>query len=538
MRPLIAAICFVPALANADEFYVDLPVVAVTVYSQGATETRATQLDLPAGTHQIIVPSEMMFDGWALPSIAFSGDVRLVAVTQGERFVGDRSPYLSPAQEQAVQAVEDAETALWAHDQETAALLSEIAGLEASLAFLRGLSGDAGDVSDAESLLEIVGVLGQEVQSTTAQVADVKHEITTREQDRYLLASALEYAENELWRLSPPLEGFGEVAVLTVEASQALVTDMEVFTYADASWEPQYEFYLDRDSGVVTVAQNAMIYSNNYLRWHDVALTLSTQNPAGQAAPSVVYENLAQIVEEGPVSIRSQPQLMAAAPEPLVIEETMDFAGGVVTANDYAANYSFDTPQTILSDFALLSLSSHSFDADLNLSANPRHDTTAFLVAEFANDSGVLLGAGEAQLYRDNVWVSDTYFDGLADGESAEMGFGAFNGVQLSYVDLTRQEGSRGVITTETTLEQVYEYRIENLTDAHQDVQVLAALPFGENEELRINMNVTPRPDEIDVDDKRNVAMWDVALPANSTATVRVDVNMRWPTGYQLIWRP
>ncbi len=64
------------------------------------------------------------------------------------------------------------------------------------------------------------------------------------------------------------------------------------------------------------------------------------------------------------------------------------------------------------------------------------------------------------------------------------------------------------------------------------------ALPFSEQEELEVEIDAQPAPDETDYEGLRGVSVWDVSLAPGETREVRVDVSLDWPDGMDLRWFP
>jgi len=103
---------------------------------------------------------------------------------------------------------------------------------------------------------------------------------------------------------------------------------------------------------------------------------------------------------------------------------------------------------------------------------------------------------------------------------------------------LANDTGDRGFISTSATRKQSLEFTVENLTTEAEDVQTLFALPFAQEEDLDIRVATRPKPDAEDFEQKRGVAVWDMTLAPGQKQTVRVDVDLSWPEGQQMIWNP
>jgi hypothetical protein len=69
-------------------------------------------------------------------------------------------------------------------------------------------------------------------------------------------------------------------------------------------------------------------------------------------------------------------------------------------------------------------------------------------------------------------------------------------------------------------------------------VRLIYALPFAEQEELEVDLDLSLAPDERDVDGARGVAAWNLTLAPGASRTIRMDVEFSWPEGQVLNWTP
>jgi hypothetical protein len=122
----------------------------------------------------------------------------------------------------------------------------------------------------------------------------------------------------------------------------------------------------------------------------------------------------------------------------------------------------------------------------------------------------------------------------VAPGGRASLGFGAIEGLRLKRVVPARAEGDRGVFSKSNQIEQTSVLTVENLTAEDWVVRVLDVVPYSEQEELEINFTAVPPVSEQNVDDKRGVLAWDVAVPAGALQKITVVTRESWPEGKEL----
>ena len=181
-----------------------------------------------------------------------------------------------------------------------------------------------------------------------------------------------------------------------------------------------------------------------------------------------------------------------------------------------------------------LALDQVSFPARVVARAVPRHDATAFVVAEVTNAGPDILLPGQAFLYRDGALTGMAVLDALSPGDKVDLGFGAIDGIRLTRDMPERVEGDRGIITTQTQIEEQAVLEVENLTGEAWPVRVLDQVPYSEQEELEITFSADPQVTEADVDGKRGVLAWDFDLGPGEKKAITLNSLMSWPEGKEL----
>jgi hypothetical protein len=72
---------------------------------------------------------------------------------------------------------------------------------------------------------------------------------------------------------------------------------------------------------------------------------------------------------------------------------------------------------------------------------------------------------------------------------------------------------------------------VENLGAEDWQVQVRAAVPYAVQEDLEVSWQAEPMPTEENLEDRRGVLQWDLAVPAGTTRSIALDTRLEWPEG-------
>ena len=224
----------------------------------------------------------------------------------------------------------------------------------------------------------------------------------------------------------------------------------------------------------------------------------------------------------------------APAMEPVVVmEDTVMSGHGLSFSAEVAAPQTLTGGEETSVPFAPISLS-----PEVAIEANPRRDDTAFIVARAENTSGEPLIAGDLSVYRDGAFLSEEYLETVPVGGELILPFGAVEHLQLFWRDLSRNEGETGLFTRGNTQVRVVEFGVTNVSDDPEDLRLIYAVPYSEQEDLELGLSLSVPPTEEDIDGRRGVHAWDMTVGPGETRTIRMESEMSWPEGYDLYWQP
>ncbi|MEL6519532.1 MAG: mucoidy inhibitor MuiA family protein [Pseudomonadota bacterium] len=549
MRSLLF-IALVATPTVAEDFVVTAPVTDVTLYGTGAVITQQAQIDLPAGQHRILVPANDQLLSYDLPKITLPDGLSLAGVAVIRGAVADPETVYLPEQTAAQAALEQAEEEVRLAQAALASTTARRTALQGQIEFLATASAGQITALSPEALLATVDVLGERRQALEEQLFALEGEMRPLEEAVENAELARAQVQINLDRLTPPRAPASLVAVnVQVAEAVAATISLESFTYA-AGWLPEYDIFLERgDAPTLKIHRKASIRQNTGVPWTDVNIRLSTGNPLDRTAPSIIVPNKVQIGQPAPNKssrLAAAPALMAedslagrlhteateAAPAPVQ-------SAAIVTEGD-VITYEYAQPVTLASgpENLILALDALDFPATETIRAVPRFDETAYLMAEFTNSSAEPLLAGTANLFRDGARLALSQIDYVPAGAETELAFGKMEGLRLDWRLLQNDTGDRGLVSRSDTREQSLQFRIENLMAEAQEVQLIYALPFSEQEDLTVRARANPAPDLRDFEDDRGVAAWNLTLEPGQEQVIRVDVALTWPQGQPLFWQP
>jgi uncharacterized protein (TIGR02231 family) len=534
-----ALICAAPA-AWADDIVLRADIEAATVYGTGAEVLRQATLTIPAGTHDLFI---------AMPDARWS-DLIQVTATGGvtvtpAQFAPDmdlpEAALDTEAQAAARAAVDAAEDAVLAIQDEIALADADVAAIEAQLGYLNALTRGGEDGAsmpeDPARIAQVLATLGGEMGRVTSELAATRaarRDLNDRLQDG---TTALAAAQADL-ALQRPFGTKEDGLRLQITAEAETETVLSVtYLSGEATWFPSYDLRLATDSGQMTLDRFITLQVSDVARWNDVDVVFSTANPSRQRVPRDVMSTPVRLVPEQ-AQTRDMVLGTAAeiAPAPLVL---MEDRTAQVLVDGLSLSYAYQAPVSVGdSGEVLLPFDGIDFAMETENRAAPRHDSTAFLIAMGDNDSGEPILPGEARFYRDGALVGQDYLPLIAQGAEMELAFGPLDHLRLIWIDRSLAEGDRGVFVSSNTQDRQIAFGVENLGDTAETVRLIYATPFAEQEDLDLDLTLSPQPDQRDIDDRRGVQGWTLDVAPGETVLIDMDLSLTWPEGQVLIWRP
>ncbi|MEM9968212.1 MAG: mucoidy inhibitor MuiA family protein [Pseudomonadota bacterium] len=530
MRSVVAFALCMPTMALAEVFTVSSLPNEVTVYMGVAEVTRRIELSVLAGNHDILLPD--------LPQDLDEQSLRIGiggAVLQSIQFRREGvQPTSEPDTAEIIAAkdrIKRAEDAL-ADLQQRIDLASVVAdGALAKTNFLSGLGENEGLSSDAATLRALVALIDQETQSARRDIVQTQAALRVLEAERPALEKEREDAERALIALTPPP---AETAQLRASVFVEDPTDvsLELSYFVQADWTPVYDIILSEDDAAeIQVRRAAKVRQNSAESWQNVVLMLSTFPVTQAVGPSDV---LPERLTFGSAPINPRPQLPsrvlradAGLPGGEVAQASTSFDGPGVT---YKAPDTVSLARDV--DEVTVALDTLTFSARRFARAVPSQDPTAFLMARFRNDTDEPLLASDAvSLYRENTLIGRSALPLIPAGAETTLPFGAIDALQLSYVIVDQSEGDRGFMTRSNAKTERSRLDIANIGNQDWDVEVQSVVPHAVQDDLVIEWTATPTPDIENVDDKRGVLQWDIAVPAGQTTSITVEKDIGWPEG-------
>jgi len=517
----------------------DAPIVAVTVFGDGARVQRAGTASLEPGPRTVVIGG--------LPASVDPASVRVAARGPGLALLNVEVHHryrTDPLREEtarlrsdvdrcrdAVQALEDEDAAEQARLDFAGQLSSA-----AAVALARALSFGRASHDD---LARMAGYLSGDTASALGRRREISARLRAARQELEAAEQRLETAENRVGATV----AFTEVTA-ALEASAVTRAEVELsYHVSGASWRPLYDLALDGKR--LAVSYLAEVTQRTGEDWPPVELVLSTvRRGLHQILPELNpwYIGRAQPVPQpsprgtmGSVKMASQlsghvPMAgMAAGPDaaqaglaeaaPLTAELGESGAGQAYRVQRPLAVPADGGPhKTMIAQFAL--------DAALDHLAVPVLAAEAYLRATVTNTSPLLLLPGPARIFHDARFAGETSLDTVASGEEFELQLGVDDQIRVER-KLRRRSTSKAVIGGTRTIDIAYEITVENHRQDKARVSVHDHIPVSADGDIKVRLRETS-PDPARQDDLGELT-WELSLDGGQTATIRYRFTVEHP---------
>ena len=540
---LIAPLGLAAVPAHAATIETRSRIERVTLYPDAAIVTRSLSIDLPAGSHDVLLLD--------LPMTADPASLRVEASGNGRLMLGGIDLRLGVAE---ARADAELEARLKAKREARDRNADRMDSAETRKAMVQRLAqGDPapkdGRPLDLESWLNAVDAVGKTTQALNDELRGLRIEEARIAEE----IAALEAAIGQ-----PGAQNPRRVAAIAVEAPEALRATLTVsYRVAGASWRPVYDARLDTRGArpALELTRRALIRQRTGEDWREAKVVLSTLRvQRGTAAPVPGSERLGF---HEPPPPRPLPVPMAAAPvsdqlamgerenrRQRMAAERMEPAEereAQLATNPFHAEFTVPGAISLPSgnEERSLRLAGEVFEPKLQHKAAPLLDPTAYLEASFTLKGDAPLLPGEVLLSRDGAFIGRARVHAIAGGDRVELGFGADERVKITRVPLQREARDPGIFGSNRTEDHRFRTDIRNLHAFPVALQLLDRLPISEDQAISIErLPEMTRPDVENVEDRRGVVAWNLALAPQEAKAIVTAWRVRWPQGKTLRPQP
>ncbi|HRF46111.1 MAG TPA: mucoidy inhibitor MuiA family protein [Anaerolineales bacterium] len=338
------------------------------------------------------------------------------------------------------------------------------------------------------------------------------------------------------------------VAVVDLDVSRpgALALSLS-YVSLGAGWQPRYDLRVI--GSALALSYMASVSQTSGEDWNDVALTLSTAQPAlslqvpeiepwpigPRPAPPVMGRALmakAAAPTRADVDMaQSAPMEEAPAPAPLALEAAVVEDAGVSVV--FRLPSRADIPGG--GDPRIVTIAELPLEPRWDYAAAPRQVPAAYRRVRVINATAYTLLPGPVSLFEGDAYLGPTEIELVARGQELELYLGVDDRIRIE-AEPTRRDVEKVLLADKRRLRYGIRYTIENLRETPISLQIRDHIPLPRHEQISVKLEAAePRPTR---QDDLNVLTWDIEIPVGGKREIMLAFAVEHPRSMTLVGLP
>lgn len=363
-----------------------------------------------------------------------------------------------------------------------------------------GLVKGQGKVNDSIELLQkTVEYYQKKVSELNASIQAVQADLNEWKRKETALQRRLSELKSEVG--ASVRNGVPQI-VITVQSTVAMTGKMEIsYLVQDAGWTPIYDLHGAVEEGKVNLNYKAHVRQNTGLKWENVTLTISTNNPTlNKTKPTLHpwYASFQQhrvtqankpMVTNMQTGIRYKNEMANTDNAEYKMEErsVQDFTN--IVQHGISAEFKISLPYTIESNNQLFTVLIRNVDLNAKYSyyVVPKMEKAAYLVAQVNKLEELNLVPGKANIYFDGSYMGETYVDPSMLDDTLRLSLGKDPNIIVRRNYLT-QEKKEKLVGASVEKTEYYYIEVRNQKANPIEVVIQDQVPISQLNDVTIEL--------------------------------------------------
>ncbi|WP_286925668.1 DUF4139 domain-containing protein [Flavobacterium sp. UBA4197] len=530
MKKFIITLLFaIPGIALAQKpVFTTAKVKDVTVYFNAAEIAQSATVNIPAGTHEIVIKNIANYLNENSVQIGAPSTVTVLSTQFTNDYI---SEYDLDESSPAIKKVRDS-IKLVQKDLERLANIktSEIKTIE-MLDKNQQIYGQNSGLNVSE-LMKMV----EYYKSKRTEISNSVNAITEKEKNLNALLTKLN-SKLEINTNKEEKNASGKL-VLQVMNQTAGNIPLEIsYLTNNARWVPFYDLRADNVTSPINMMYKAQIVQNTGVDWKKVKLTLSSGMPnQNNLAPTIrpwflayqqpLYNNADYARKElQEVVVTSAPSLRGKASGIAAASSVSDYT--LINENQLNISFDIDIPYDILSNGKVhsVALKEIQLPATYKYYAAPKFDKESFLLAEITDYGKYNLLKGEANIIFEGMYVGKTVINPGQTADTLNLSMGRDKKVSITREKITDKSGTK-FLSSKKEQTFTYDITIRNNKKEAIVMKLEDQYPLSTDKEIEIELK---QKDGAKVNTESGLLTWELNLKPNETKKIRISYVVKYP---------
>ena len=526
---VVVMMCFfIPAIASNPQKKVSSKITDVTVYRQFAKVTNVANVNVSAGTSEIVFDNISTAINPQSLQVAIKGGMTLLSATYNVNYLNEAGiPVRNKVALDSLIMIGDALT--WNQEQRNV-YGGEMALIESNKSLVNEKNNfTALEVSNLANLYR-------------TRMMEIKEKLIELSKQQRKLALVKINLENQLAEWSANLNKANGQIVLTVSADEAISGAIRCsYIVSNAGWTPQYDMRSEGWNKAIQLGYKANVYQNSGFDWTDVNLTISTGNPAKNndrpiMNPSyvnyrVAYNDVTTTRSMAPVSGGNMAYLSMEKSEGDKNRDDefkeQEQVASTINSNFMNVEYKLKINHDIASDGKEHMVAIDQFDlpATYQYHAVPKLDPAAFLLAKVTDYGKYNLLPGTANIFFEGAYVGQSMLDPNIASDTMLLSLGKDEQIIVNRTKLVDFSKTK-VIASNKSETYAYETSIKNNKSSDIDIEILDQVPISKSDDIKVEIDEMSGAEYLADYGKLS---WKIHIPANSSKKIRLMYTIKYP---------
>jgi uncharacterized protein (TIGR02231 family) len=325
-------------------------------------------------------------------------------------------------------------------------------------------------------------------------------------------------------------------------SSKELVSGKFQLSYLvnNAGWNPLYDIKSDIQTGKVNLNYKAEVYQNTGIDWHDVRLTISTNNPYQNKTKPTLHPWYVDYYTYKPQIINrkesSSPSLSSGASQSRnkVMEDESFTNYDARTAAEFtkivdqivSAEFKIDLSYTIASNNEkhLVLVSNNDLNANFVYYTVPKMDASVYLVAQISKLDELQLIPAKANIFFDGTYIGETYINPSTMDDTLSLSLGKDPNLIVKRT-LLKKESKERIIGSHVEKINSYEIEIKSLKSSSVKIIVQDQIPITQNSDITIEATNLGRGN---YKPSNGMLEWEINLKAKETKNIQFGYKIKF----------
>lgn len=527
-KNIVLFILLVTSIVFAQKpFFSTAKTKAATVYFNGAEMMQTTSVNIPLGTHEIVIKNVADQLNENTIQIGAPSTLTILSIQFTQNYI---SEYEIDEDNPSIKKVRDSIQLL---EKSKLRLINERNSHSKTIELLdknQQIAGQNSNINVSE-LMKLVDYYN----TKRTQLNNLINELSDKET---VLQKKIDLLNKKL-EINSEKEEKGSKGKLVLQVMNELAGNVNLdisYITNNASWQPFYDLRAESTTAPINLLYKGKVMQNTGVDWKKIKLALSNGNPNQSNTAPVLntwflrYSNPNQMYyQNAPMS--NSIQALSGRAAGLQIDDKKEYEGisdyTTIVENQLNITFDIDIPYDILSNGKAhsVALKDLKLPATYKYYAVPKLEKEAFLLAELNDYGKYNLLPGEANIIFEGMNVGKTIINPNQTQDTLNLSMGRDKKIALKREKVMDKSGTKFLSSYK---EQTFTYDITVRNNKKEEIQMLLKDQFPLSTDKEIIIEYLDK-DGAKHNQETGVLTWEIKLKPNETKKYRISYKVKYP---------